>query len=72
MVAIITNWYATPENGEEYIQYRIGSGEVGRIDYHEPKGEGDQHYADIHFNDGHMLREFRPTTVEFSKDLRED
>ena len=71
VVAVITKWYATQENGEEYIQYRVGSGEVGRIDYHIPQGEGDWHYCDIHFNDGHMLREFCPTTIEFGKDLRD-
>lgn len=71
VVSVITKWYATNENGEEYMRYHVGKDEVGRIDYHEPKGEGDHHYVDIHFNDGNMLREFRPTTIEFSKDLRD-
>lgn len=72
VVAVITKWFATSENGEEYIQYRVGAGGVGRIDYHAAQGEGDQHFADIHFNDGHMLREFRPVTIEFGKDLRDE
>ena len=71
VVAVITKWFASDENGEEYIQYRVGAGDVGRIDYHEAAGEGDQHYVDVHFRDGHMLREFRPKTIEFGKDLRD-
>lgn len=71
VISVITKWFSTPENGEEYCQYRVGSNNVARIDYHTPAGDGDQHYVDIHLNDGRILREFRPSTIEFSQDLRD-
>lgn len=71
VVSVITKWSHSNEAGEEFCQYRVGFHSVVRIDYHEPKGEGDQHYADVYLEDGRMLREFRPTTIEFGKDLRD-
>lgn len=41
---------------------------VRQIKYHEPQGEGDQHYCDIHFDDGETERVFRPDIVVFFKD----
>jgi len=71
VLSVITKWYASNENGEEYCQYRVGSNHVVRIDYHIPKGEGDQHYVDVYRDDGRILREFHPTTIEFGQDLRD-
>ena len=35
------------------------------IQYHEPQGEGDQHYCDIYLSDGIMKRVFRPESISF-------
>lgn len=33
--------------------------------YHEPQGEGDQHYVDVTFDDNSKMRIFRPNEIEF-------
>jgi hypothetical protein len=36
---------------------------VDRIMYHEPRGEGDQHYCDIYYVNGSLERIFRPDSI---------
>ena len=38
---------------------------VTEILYNEPRGEGDQHYVDVEFQDGCKMRIFRPDAIEF-------
>jgi hypothetical protein len=39
---------------------------VESIEYHEPAGEGDQHYCDVHLDDGKIKRIFRPEAITFN------
>lgn len=39
-----------------------------KIVYHEPRGEGDRHYADIYKPDGTVIRTFNLSSVTFMKD----
>jgi hypothetical protein len=41
---------------------------VTKIDYHEPLGNGDVHYCDVHHSDGVVQRIFRPDFIEFEKE----
>lgn len=41
---------------------------VEKIIYHEPQGEGDQHYCDIVFAGGKTTRVFRPDTVALAEE----
>lgn len=40
---------------------------VTRIEYHEPRGEGDAHYCDVYMNNGKMRRVFRPDNIDFEE-----
>lgn len=68
---VIFNWYATPENGEEFTQIEVNnynddlSKDVVciQIDEKLPAGEGDRLWYDCHFSDGTMTRIFNPNMV---------
>jgi hypothetical protein len=44
------------------------SKEIKSIEYHEPRGEGDQHYCDVNYVGGKTLRIFRPDSIVFEED----
>jgi len=41
---------------------------VKEIDYHYPAGEGDKHYARVHYEDGRTELFFTCTWVQFEKE----
>lgn len=53
------------------IYYEVGAkaneGIVERIQHHKPKGEGDQHYSEIHFKNGSKTIIYRPDEVKFKE-----
>ena len=57
------NWFTTSESGEEYDIAEVVDRGVKRIDYHQPHGEGDRHYCDIHYADGTGARVFNLNRV---------
>lgn len=60
---LIFNWYATPENGEEFSQYEVGRNGVVRIDEYRAQGEGDKWCWDVHLDDGRIISIFNPNQV---------
>ena len=73
-IAIIHfNWWSTAENGEDYFVYTVGVETRGmtpeRIEEHQPCGEGDKWYYDVHFTDGTMQRIFNPNRVFYEKEI---
>ncbi len=48
----------------QMANYVVGLGNVTRIRYHEPQGEGDKHYCDVYIND-EIIREFKLDHVVF-------
>ena len=66
---VFYDWHYTNTNGEEY-GYRSTTPSANRetaskIIYHEPLGAGDQHYADIFYEDGRVTRVFNLDAVNF-------
>lgn len=67
------NWFATPENGEEFSSWFIGMNyrndiSVIKIKEHQPAGEGDKWYYDVFLSDGTMERIFNPNVVVFDNE----
>ncbi len=46
--------------------FKVGEEGVTRIEYHEPKWQGDSHYCDV-FRDGEKLRVFYPDEITFEE-----
>ena len=44
---------------------------IKSMKYHQPRGEGDAHYVDCYYEDGCVLRIFRPDTVMFGKRIED-
>ena len=59
----IDRW-STGTNSPSWENIEVGFS-IKRITYHEPRGEGDAHYCDVFFIQGHMERFFRPRSVVF-------
>ena len=57
------------------VQYAVGDKVCGslvtKIEYHAPLGEGDQHYCDIYYDDGDVVRMFRPDFITFELESEE-
>ena len=57
------------------VRYAVGEKCCGslvtQIEYHEPMGEGDQHYCDIYYDDGDVVRMFRPDFITFELESEE-
>ena len=47
------------------------SNKIKSMKYHQPRGEGDAHYVDCYYEDGCVLRIFRPDTVMFGKRIED-
>ena len=67
------NWFATPENGEEFSSWFIGMNyrndiSVIKIKEHRAEGEGDKWYYDVFLSDGTMERIFNPNVVVFDNE----
>lgn len=43
------------------------NGACSKIEYHEPKGEGDAHFCDCYGFDGTIDRLFRPDSITFKE-----
>ena len=56
--------WSTETSSPSWETYAIGE-LIERIVYHPPQGEGDAHYCDAYFVDGHVERLFRPRSVRF-------
>jgi hypothetical protein len=67
--SIIYNWYATPENGEEFSQIIAGKIYQGitcvKITEHLPMGEGDRLWYDVYYSDGSIDRIYNPNYVSY-------
>ena len=57
--------YKVYTNGE-IVYEKVGEGNIEKIEYHSPQGEGDAHYCDIIYNTGITKRVFKPDTVTFA------
>lgn len=61
------NWYATPENGEEFQCACVGSSDgirvIEAIHEHSAAGEGDRWFYEICFSDGSSETVFNPNKV---------
>jgi len=45
--------------------YTIGIQHVAKIEYHEPVGEGDRHFVDVHSDNGVITRVFAIDEIQF-------
>lgn len=65
------NWYATPENGEEFtnrtVGVRYGNVTCDNIKEHSAAGNGDRWFYDISYSDGSIERIFNPNQVVFTE-----
>ena len=60
--------YANGECETWYLNRDTGGGcIVTKIEYNEPRGEGDAHYCDVHMSNGKMRRVFRPDNIDFGE-----
>ena len=62
------NWYATNEYGEEFESISVEQGNVEKMEYHNPAGEGDKHYVDVYFKNGISKRYFNLNELQFRSD----
>lgn len=66
--SITYNWFQEGNTangiGENYYSHTVGKNGVIDIIYHEPIGEGDKHFCDIHFENSYT-RVFNLNSVEF-------
>ena len=53
--------------GGELVE--VGKCFVMRMEYHCPLGEGDEHYVDCYFENGEIVRIFRPDEVRFGEEI---
>ena len=53
--------------GKDSIGILASEPEIEYIHYHEPSGEGDAHYCDVHFHNGTIERYFNPDWIKFEK-----
>lgn len=62
---IIYNWYYT-KNGEVFKEYRVGVGEVIKIEEHIPKGEEDRLWYEVYdTSDKLIARIFNPNMAYY-------
>lgn len=54
--------------GEFCSGYRLSRGDIEKIEYHPPQGDGDRHYVDVYFKDGTKQRDFNFNYVKFDKE----
>lgn len=55
----VENWWVGKEVGIDHT--------VTKIEYHQPAGEGDAHYCDVHIGNGTVRRVFRPDNIDFGE-----
>lgn len=65
---VVWNWRFSNKNGEEFDSCEPAKKGVERIEYHAAAGPGDQHYCDIHMEDGKTRRVFNLNEVVFEKE----
>lgn len=54
-------------SGRTYEKAQFDRG-TDRIEYHFAQGDGDRHYAKVHYDDGRMEIFYECTQVEFDKE----
>ena len=64
-VVSVTKLYTT----DSEATWEVGKSCI-KIEYHEPRGDGDAHYCDISLMDGKMIRVFRPDDIVFGEEKR--
>jgi hypothetical protein len=47
----------------------IKNDKVEKMEYHEPRGEGDKHYVDAYYTDGTKIRFFIFDSIEFQQSI---
>ena len=62
---IIYDWFFMQEEGEVCRDAQVGRNGVTRIIEHEPRGDGDMWFYDIHYTNGSVRRIFNINEVTY-------
>ena len=49
-------------------EFHLGQNGVINMEYHEPRGEGDNHFVDVYHKGGLKIRVFCPDYISFRKE----